>query len=230
KRDDFYAKELDFFISTSYGPGRYDARYEEQGVDYPPGYVRWTENRNMSEYLRLLQLGRIQLKPLVGQPFPVTEAGAAYASLQSSRPRPLIVLLAYPQEDVKAPARSVPNFRSKPTGVNRLRIAVVGAGSFARGTHLPNLKRLASDYQLQAVMSRTAHTAVALAREFGATYATTDYAQVVADPEVDAILVASRHHQHASMSLEALRAGKHVLVEKPLCLTREELEALREFY
>jgi predicted dehydrogenase len=230
KREDFYSKELDFFISTSYGPGRYDARYEEKGVDYPPGYVRWTENRNMAEYLRLIQLGRIQVKPLMGQPFPVTEAGAAYASLQNSHPRPLIVLLAYPQEVDTAPSRSVPNVRSRPTGINRIRIAVVGAGSFAKGTHLPNLKRLSSHYHLQAVMSRTGYTAVALAREFGAGYATTDYAQVVADPEVDAILLATRHHQHASLTLEALRAGKHVLVEKPLCLTREELDAVREFH
>jgi predicted dehydrogenase len=107
---------------------------------------------------------------------------------------------------------------------------MVGAGAFAKGMHLPNLKQLASQFQLQAVMSRTGHMAVALAREFGARYATTDYTQILADPEVDAILLATRHHQHASMTLEALRAGKHVLVEKPLCLTREELEALRKFY
>lgn len=230
KRADLYTKELDFFISTSYGPGRYDARYEEQGIDYPPGYVRWTENRNMAEYLRLIQLGRIQVKPLLTLPFPVAEAEKAYASLQGSHPRPLIVLLAYPQANGKAPVRSIPTLSRKPSRVDRIRIAVVGAGAFAKSTHLPNLRRLSSIFDLQAVMSRTGHSALAIAREFGAKYATTDYSEIVADPEVDAVLVATRHHLHAAMTLEALRAGKHVLVEKPLCITRVELDTIQEFY
>jgi predicted dehydrogenase/threonine dehydrogenase-like Zn-dependent dehydrogenase len=229
-REDFYPKELDFFISTSYGPGRYDRQYEEEGCDYPLAYVRWTENRNMAEYLRLLAAGRVQIEPLLAAVYPIEEAPQAYASLAQLEAKPL-VLLSYPAfPESLAPRRLISNERARPAGANRIRLAVVGAGDFAKGVHLPNLRQLSNLYHLQTIMSRTGHNAAAAARMFGATNATTDFQQVLQDSEIDAVLIATRHHLHAAMTLEALRAGKHVLVEKPLALTQEELISIENFY
>jgi predicted dehydrogenase/threonine dehydrogenase-like Zn-dependent dehydrogenase len=226
-RADFYAKEIDFLISTSYGPGRYDHRYEEQGLDYPAAYVRWTENRNMSEYLRLLSEQRVQVQPLISARYPIDDAPAAYSSLAAEESRPLMVLLTYPEGD--APDRAVWMTQRAKTKTERLRVAVLGAGGFARSAHLPNLQALSDRFSLQAVVTRTGHTAAAVAKQFGAAYASTDYEAVLKDPEVDAVIIATRHHLHGSMALEALRAGKHVLVEKPLALTSGELDDLDAF-
>ncbi len=231
-RADFYEKELDFFISTSYGPGRYDRTYEEEGLDYPIGYVRWTENRNMGAYLRLLADGRMDIGPLLSGIYPVEEAPSAYAALDRKEDRPLLVLLSYPHQCVNGPvsSRVVSNPGSLPSREGRIRIALAGAGGFAKGMHLPNLRTLGDHFHLRAVMSRTGHNAMATARQFGAGYATTDYRAILDDSEVDAVLVCTRHDLHASMTLDALRAGKHVLVEKPLALNEEELAAIEAFY
>jgi predicted dehydrogenase len=227
-REDFYAKEIDFFISTSYGPGRYDQRYEEQGLDYPAAYVRWTENRNMAEYLRLLAEKKVQVGPLVSARYPVLEAPAAYASLSGGASRPMMVLLTYPESD----ARPVHTLRFQPkaaSSAGRIRLAVLGAGGFARSTHLPNLLSLSDRFAIQAVVTRSGHSAAAVARQYGAPIASTDCAEVLASPEVDAVLIATRHHLHAPLALAALQAGKHVLVEKPLALNAGELDALDAF-
>jgi predicted dehydrogenase/threonine dehydrogenase-like Zn-dependent dehydrogenase len=227
-RADFYAKEIDFLISTSYGPGRYDRRYEEQGLDYPVAYVRWTENRNMAEYLRALADGRVRIGPLVSARHPVDDAAAAYASLSAPGSKPMLVLLTYPERDA-LPAHTL---RLKPNVVatpGRIRLAVLGAGGFARSMHLPNLQSLGDRFALQAVVSRDGHGAAAVGRQFGAAYVSTDAGSVLADPDVDAVLIATRHDLHGRLALAALRAGKHVLVEKPLALTAAELEELDAF-
>lgn len=231
-RADIYAKELDFFISTSYGPGRYDGRYEEQGLDYPVGYVRWTENRNLGEYLRLLADGRVRVAPLVEATYPVARATEAYARLEAPGPRPLMVLLEYPDPGpgAPAPARVVPNPAVPARGAGRIGVALVGAGGFARAVHLPNLQALGDLFHLQAVVSRTGHNAATTAREFGAAYAATDFAQVLEDPGVHAVLLATPHDVHVEQALQALRAGKHVLVEKPLGVDAAETERIRAFY
>lgn len=228
-RADFYAKELDFLISASYGPGRYDARYEEEGLDYPVGYVRWTENRNMGEYLRLVAEERVRPAPLRSAVYPVARAEEAYAELNGGAGKPLLVLLEYPAEPVEA-ERVVPNPAAHPAGSGKVRMAVVGAGGFARGTHLPNLQELSDLYHLRGVASRTGHNAAQTAERFGAEYSATDFRQVLEDGEVDAVLIATRHNLHAGMALQALRAGKHVLLEKPLALTADEVEAVLAFY
>ena len=228
-RADFYQKELDFLVSTSYGPGRYDRNYEERGLDYPVGYVRWTENRNLAEYLRLLSEGRVRVEPLVERVYPVEAAAEAYASLDGPGPRPMAVLLAYPPGD-GPPVRRVANPRAPAASPGAVRLALIGVGAFARGMHLPNLRALGDRFALRAVASRTGHNAEGAARQFGAAYSTTDYAEVLRDPEVDAVLVATRHHLHARIALEALEAGKHVFLEKPLALTSDELERVRGFY
>lgn len=230
-REDFYQKELDFFISSSYGPGRYDANYEERGLDYPVAYVRWTENRNMAEYLRLVAKGCIRLAPLISTIFPVEEATTAYEMLKDVRTKPLIVLLYYPASANDSPvSRIVANPAVLAGTGNRVRLAVVGVGSFAKGMHLPNIRDMANQYQLHTVISRSGHNALAAAKQFGALNASTDFEAILQDPSIDAILIATRHNLHASMAVKALLAGKHVLVEKPLAMSREELDQVNEFY
>ncbi len=230
-RADFYEKELDFFISTSYGPGRYDSDYEEKGLDYPVAYVRWTENRNMVEYLRLVDNGKVAVDHLISAIYTIDKAPLAYEDLKDKEKKPLIVLLSYPQsKEDAAPRRVVVNPTARPSEPGLIQIAVVGAGEFARGTHLPNLQILSDRYHLRAVVSRTGHNAKATSSRFGADYATTDYQQILDDAEVDAVLIATRHSLHASMAVAALRAGKHVLVEKPLALTEKELDDIEDFY
>lgn len=227
-RSDLYKKELDFFISCSYGPGRYDPSYEEGGQDYPMPYVRWTENRNMEEYLRLLAEGRISLANLRPQIFSIDRAVEAYESLKQEGEKPLIALLEYPHSET-ALQRTISMRPLKAKG-KRIGVAVAGAGGFAQGTHLPNLAALHSDFDLRCIMSRTGSTARAAATHFNAGYATTDFEQVLNDPDVDLVLIATRHDLHGRMVLQALEAGKHVFVEKPLTIFPEELDAVEAFY
>jgi predicted dehydrogenase/threonine dehydrogenase-like Zn-dependent dehydrogenase len=227
-RADFYQKELDFFISTSYGPGRYDQIYEEQGLDYPVAYVRWTENRNMAEYLRLIAETKLNVKSLIAKTYPLEQAPQAYEALKDSSAKPLMVLLSYPQDtEIK---RTIPNPQAAAAGKDKIRMAIIGAGGFAKGMHLPNLQALSEDYHIQAIVSRTGHNANATAKQFKANYASTDYEQVLNDKEVDAVLIATRHNLHADMTLRALKAGKHVLVEKPLAINQDELQKIVAFY
>jgi predicted dehydrogenase/threonine dehydrogenase-like Zn-dependent dehydrogenase len=230
KRHDMYEKELELRMSTSYGPGRYDAVYEEEGQDYPFGYVRWTEGRNMEEYLRLLAESRVTLVHLPAERYGVDEATAAYEALKRDGPKPTLVVLEYPAQE-REPARTVtlPPVSRRPSKA-RIRVALVGASSFAEGTHVPNLLKLEADYELRAVMSRTGSTAKALAARNEAAYATTDLEQVLSDDDVDLVLISTRHDLHAPLALRALRAGKHVFVEKPLALHPEELEEIERFY
>jgi predicted dehydrogenase/NADPH:quinone reductase-like Zn-dependent oxidoreductase len=223
KRSPFYEKEIDLLISCSYGPGRYDAAYEDKGVDYPYAYVRWTENRNMVEYLRLVAEGRINVKALIERECDVSQASEAYREL-SGPERPLAVLLSYSREAEEKKATRVSLRPFVKSG--KCRLAVIGAGSFAQGTHLPNLKRLNDRFQLRAVVSASGQRARAAGELFGADYVSTDYQEVLADPEVDAVLICTRHHLHARQAIAAARAGKAVFLEKPMALNRAELEEL----
>jgi len=223
KRDEFYKKELDVLISTSYGPGRYDERYEHKGYDYPYAYVRWTENRNMQEYLRLLAEKKINIKPLIEKVYPVEQASTAYEELKTGESKPLIVLLEYNKESV--PERKVVISTSEISG-DKLNVALVGAGGFARGTHLPNLRRLRETYNIYAIVSKTGSNAKAVSRQYGASYATTDFEQVLSDKNVDTVIITTRHNMHARMAIQAAKAGKSVFVEKPMALNRKELAEL----
>jgi len=229
-RADLYAKELDFLVSCSYGPGRYDEQYETSGIDYPVAYVRWTENRNMAEYMRLLETRRVQVEPLIAHTFPVDRSAEAYAALQTPD-RPLLVTLSYPQSaTADASATVIRSPRVKASRPGRIRVGVIGAGGFAKGVHLPNMRSLDSLCELRAVVSRSGHNAAAVARRFGAAYCSTDYREVLDDRDVDAVIIATRHHLHASMALDALAAGKHVLLEKPLAITQKELDRFDDFF
>lgn len=226
-RSDFYAKEIDFLISCSYGPGRYDPSYEEGGQDYPMPYVRWTENRNMEAYLGLLANGRISLGNLIAEPFAIDDAQAAYAALDSAD-RPLVAILKYGAGEGEI-VRRFDNPQHKPVQ-GKVRVALVGASSFAQAMHLPNLKQQENTFALHAVMSRTGANAKSIADQFGAKYSTTDLTEVLRDDEVDLVLVASRHNLHGSCVIDALKAGRNVFVEKPLTLYPEELDTIETFF
>jgi predicted dehydrogenase/threonine dehydrogenase-like Zn-dependent dehydrogenase len=228
-RGDMYRKEIDFLISCSYGPGRYDELYEEGGQDYPLPYVRWTENRNMQAYIQLLSSKKIVLTGLFDKPFPIDRAEDAYEALKAEGRKPLAVLLAYPPRQ-DAIARRRIDVAPAPAHTGRIRVALAGASSFAQGVHLPNLGVLRQDFELRAVMSRTGANAKAVATQNQATYCTTDFDEILKDGQVDLVLIATRHDLHGRMALQSLRAGKHTFVEKPLTLSADELTEIEAFY
>lgn len=234
-RADIYAKELDFLISTSYGPGRYDKMYEEKGIDYPYAYVRWTENRNMTEYLRLLDTKQIQLDKIINGVYAIEDVTKAFESLQEET-KPLMVLLDYGKveleeiENYLSEDKKVIINNSKIVKKDIVNVALIGSGGFATGMHLPNIEKLSSKYKLHAVMSRTGHSAKSVAKQYGAKYATTNYEDILNDKEVDLVMIATRHDSHAELTLQALQAGKHVFVEKPLATNQEELNLIKDFY
>jgi len=235
KRQDIYQKEIDFFISTSYGPGRYDRDYELKGIDYPYHFVRWTERRNFSEYLRLLQNRIIDLSLLISKVFPVEKITEAFQSLKNDSPKPLFVILDYgkPEKDLSEEGQKTNrliHLSHKKVNNNIIRVAIVGAGSFATHMHLPNLHSLKNKFSIHAIVDNKGHKAKAVAKQYGADYATTDFDEVLKDPDTDLVMICTRHDNHGSLTLRALQHGKHVFVEKPLATNIEEIEAIEHFY
>jgi predicted dehydrogenase/threonine dehydrogenase-like Zn-dependent dehydrogenase len=221
ERPPLYQREADVLISTSYGPGRYDPTYEEQGIDYPVEYVRWTEGRNMEAFLRLLATDAVRVDPLAEVSLPVDRASEAYAAIGGERP-PLAVLLTY---DGGAPAQPevVRATAADAKAKDLLTVAIVGAGGFVQGVHVPNL-RSAGGVTVKTVVTRTGSTAGDVARLLGAAETSTDWTVATGDPEVDLLIVGTRHDTHAQIAAAGLRAGKAVFVEKPLGLTRAEID------
>jgi predicted dehydrogenase/threonine dehydrogenase-like Zn-dependent dehydrogenase len=226
-RAPLYQREADVLISTSYGPGRYDRTYEEQGIDYPLPYVRWTENRNMEEFLRMLATGTVRVEPLVELDLPVERAEEAYQAVNGESP-PLAAVLTYrAAEQISQPPREVvrASERAQPSTGPEIVVGVVGAGSFVRGVHLPNLKA-AGGARVKTIVTRRSTTASNVARSLGDAQAATDPAVAIEDPEIDLVIVGTRHDSHAELAAAALNAGKAVFVEKPLGLTREEIDSV----
>jgi predicted dehydrogenase len=211
-RRPFYEKELAFRVSSSYGPGRYDPEYEERGRDYPLAYVRWTAQRNFEAVLDLMADGRLHIAPLVSHEFPFERAPDAYDLLTGGEPS-LGVVLSYrePAETDRAAKRTVTLSAPRPAAAPGSAL-VVGAGNYAVRTLLPELKK--TGIRLRSVVS---------ARRFGFEMASADFDEALADPEVDTVFVLTRHDSHADLAIRALRAGRHVFVEKPLALTEEQL-------
>jgi predicted dehydrogenase/threonine dehydrogenase-like Zn-dependent dehydrogenase len=228
EREVFYRKEIDLLMSTSYGPGRYDPSYEAEGHDYPFAYVRWTLNRNMQAYLDLVAKGRVQIQPLIDRVIAVDEAPAAYRSLaDADGPQPLGVLIRYADgssgSDEEAGAtRIVIRGHKKATG-GVLKYALVGAGAFGTGMLVPQMARRRDRFFLKAIVSRNASQGGNFARANQVEVVTSNIDDVLNDPDVDLAVIATRHHEHAAQMVRALRAGKHVFVEKPLALTWDEL-------
>lgn len=222
-RADFYEKELSFQVSCSYGPGRYDSSYEEGGHDYPIGFVRWTEERNFEAVLDLMASGRLDLEPLISHRFPLERSVDAYNLLASGEPS-LGILLKYP-----AGAGDASGALDKRTGAlnpapatpGTASVAFLGSGNYAGRVLVPVFKSAGAC--LHTVVSATGVSAVHVGRKHGFVQASTDGPATLANPSVDTVVIATRHNAHAAQVLAALRAGKHVFCEKPLCLTLEEL-------
>lgn len=225
QRSPFYQKEAEVTISCSYGPGRYDPSYELAGIDYPPGFARWTLNRNLDAFLRLCATGAVDVGSLVTHELPIADGVGAYELLVREPATTLGVVLRYPAATPTggpAPDRTVQTGKERALG-HRIQVAAIGLGSFAREVHLPNLTR-GGDFALRWAVARSGASAAREARAFGAVYASTDWREALADPAVDAVVISTRHDSHAELSAAALEAGKHVLVEKPLGLTEAEID------
>jgi predicted dehydrogenase/threonine dehydrogenase-like Zn-dependent dehydrogenase len=229
RREDFYRKEIDLRMSTSYGPGRYDRTYEEEGRDYPYAYVRWTLNRNMRAYLELAAQGRIAPGRLVERVVAIDDAPRAYADLAKSEgPAPLAVLIEYPDdarrlpEPADAPRIAIRGHRPAPQGP--LRYALVGAGAFGTSMLVPQMARRPDRFFLRGVVSRNATASGNFARANQVEVLASDLDAVLADPGFDLVVSATRHHEHAGQVVRCLEAGKPVFVEKPLAISWEELD------
>ncbi|NYD55954.1 putative dehydrogenase/threonine dehydrogenase-like Zn-dependent dehydrogenase [Nocardioides marinisabuli] len=230
----YYEKELDVRFSRSYGPGRYDDRYEIDGIDYPLGYVRWTEERNIACFLALLADGSLDISGLVSSNHPVTDAPAVYDELRSGGVTGVGHLLSYPARDGEGPAYAeapVRPVRRATRGARprsgAVRLGVIGAGSHASSMLLPGLAA-AGDVDLVRVATATSLSSINAQRAFGFASAGTDAQAVVEDDTLDAVLVATRHRTHADLVCAALESGKAVYVEKPLALSEEELGRVEE--
>ncbi|WP_413811199.1 bi-domain-containing oxidoreductase [Streptomyces sp. OE57] len=230
----YYEKELDVRFSRSYGPGRYDPEYELEGRDYPIGYVRWTERRNLACFLDLLARGSVDVEPLVSHMADFDDAVETYRRLKDGDLKAVAVLFRYPDHpgrvtEAGAPEVAVPAVRrgggaSAPARYANasVRLAFVGAGNYATSMLLPHLERR-DGVELATVVTTTALSAANAKRKFGFAEATTDLDAVLGDPSIDAVFVVTRHSSHAELTQRALRAGKAVFVEKPLALTEDEL-------
>ena len=231
----YYDKELDVRFSRSYGPGRYDDRYELEGIDYPAGYVRWTERRNIECFLDLLAHKEIEVETLVTGTFPVAEASTVYADLASGAIPAVGVLLKYPAPaSPDAAPRTVspvvPAARqAAPRGTNagQLTVGFIGAGNYASSMLLPHLAKMGT-VQLAHVATNRSLSAANAQRRFGFGHVSTSAEAVLADGTLDAIFIVTRHHTHADLVCRALETGRAVFVEKPLALTREELDRIVE--
>ncbi|MGP9023065.1 bi-domain-containing oxidoreductase [Streptomyces sp. BR1] len=224
----YYEKELDVRFSRSYGPGRYDPEYELEGRDYPIGYVRWTERRNLACFLDLLARGSVDVDPLVSHIADFDDAVETYQRLKDGDLKAVAVLFRYPGQarEAQAPALAVPavNVKRSPARAARgpVRLAFVGAGNYATSMLLPHLAQR-DGVELSTVVTTTALSAANAKRKFGFTGATTDLDAVLGDKSIDAVFVVTRHSSHAELTRRALLAGKSVFVEKPLALTEDEL-------
>jgi predicted dehydrogenase/threonine dehydrogenase-like Zn-dependent dehydrogenase len=222
----YYEKEIDLRQSRSYGPGRYDPGYEEKGIDYPLGYVRWTENRNMESFLDLVARGRVKLTPLLTHRYPIEKAKEAYAHLAGETNEAYIgILLDYEPDRAQPSSVQVAPAIHRSVTKDAIGIGVIGAGQFAQGVLLPALKKVEGVW-FRAFATGSGLTALNVARKYGAESCTSDYKELLADSGVNAVVIATRHDTHAQIVIDALQAGKHCFVEKPLALTEAELEAV----
>lgn len=233
-REPYYNKEIELRVSRSYGPGRYDRNYEEFGQDYPPAYVRWTENRNMQAFVDLLSMKKISLDKIITHEFAIDDAPDAYEIIEARKPY-LGMVLKYDVEkelddkiilrqrltpqDTKS--KSVSGSSDKPV------VGVIGAGIFATSTLLPNLSKI-KDIELKGLAAASGISAESTAKKYGFEFCTSDYNKIMSDPAINCVIIATRNSLHAPLVIEALKNNKNVLVEKPLAINEEELNAIIE--
>ncbi len=228
-RDPFYKKELDLRLSMSYGPGRYDPNYEERGLEYPIGHVRWTEQRNLLSFLELIERGSVTPARLVTHRYPIEQGLLAYETLKDPQAKTLGILLSYPNA-ATAGTTTIEERRvalTPPSGHKGMRIGVLGAGGYSKGVLLPALAKMPG-VSLATLCTASGSSASETGKKFGFGHATTSADEIFDDPDIDAVVIATRHDTHARYVCEALRKGKHVFVEKPLCLSRDELAEIEQ--
>jgi polar amino acid transport system substrate-binding protein len=255
-RKPFYDKELELVVSRAWGPGLYDSNYTEKGLDYPIAYARWTARRNMEEFLAQLAKGTVRVDHLITHRFPIDRALEAYELILEGKEPYIGVLLTYPNEpdlsrrvevispqrapsltkDLPQSAQRTPSSidiktsaTSAPSAVGKISVGLIGAGQFATGTLLPAMKGL-KGIRFRGVATSTGLSARHVADKFGFEYCTTDYHEILNDPEIALVFILTRHGSHAHLVAEALRAGKHVFVEKPLALNLEQLREVVETF
>ena len=234
----YFEKELSFINSRSYGPGRYDPTYEEGGHDYPIGYVRWTEGRNLEAFVDLLATGRLDIHPLISHRLPIEQAPAAYNLITGKQNESFLgVLLTYPVETTSGGKTPTPNDETHiieigkqfaipiPQLPSSLTLGILGAGNFATAVLLPALRKIPHIERI-GIASASGMTAQSAAGRYGFRYATGDESQILNDPSINTVAILTRHHLHARQVLAALESGKHVFCEKPLAINNEELEKI----
>jgi polar amino acid transport system substrate-binding protein len=223
-RNFYFKKELDLRMSCSYGPGRYDRAYEEKGIDYPYEYVRWTENRNMESYIELVERNKLVLEPLVTHVFEFEDAKKAYDMILAKNEPFVGIVLKY--EDEKKREEGIKLSKGEIKGT-KTKVGFVGAGSFAQNALLPNVKLYAD---MIGVATSRGNTAKGIADKYGFQYSTGEAEKIFTDEKINTIFVATRHNLHAANVIDGLKNNKNVFVEKPLCMSRAELETIAEIY
>ena len=227
ERQSFYLDELDLMISRAYGPGTYDKNYTEKGIDYPIGYCRWTANRNMKEFVKLISEDKVNVRKLISKEFDITNVQSAYEDLLEGKDNIISVVLKYDQSDVVKPISHsiITSEREIEKSKNIINVAVIGTGGISKGYHLPNLKKI-KDANIYAIASGTGVNAKKVAKEYNAYYCTTDYKEVLEDKNVDCVLIATHHNLHKKMVIESAKAGKHIYVEKPMATNYEDVKEI----
>ncbi len=232
-RGPYYAKELEFKLSRSYGPGRYDSNYEERGVDYPIGFVRWTENRNMKEFVNLLRDKKVDVKSLTTHRFPIDSAAKAYKLISGeSKEKYIGIILEYEEETGESKGqklkvkieKSSEAFKNSP-----LTVGFIGAGSFAQANLLPSLKTI-PNIIFDTVCTASGITAKTAKQQFGFASAGTNPEEIFSNEGIGTVFIATRHNLHAAFVIEGIKSGKNIFVEKPLALTEDELISIGQFY
>ena len=229
-RADFFQKELTFQVSCSYGPGRYDPSYEEQGHDYPVGFVRWTEQRNFTAVLDLIAMGKLDLKALITHRFLLEEADKAYAVVGGSEPS-IGIILRYPDAESRPESQlrlSTLTMHAVKASPGKAAIGLIGSGNYASMVLIPAFKSAGAE--LRTVACNGGLTGVHASRTFGFQQVTTDTSVILNDSLITTVVIATRHNSHASLTGQALNAGKHVFVEKPLALTLDEIATIEKTY
>jgi predicted dehydrogenase/threonine dehydrogenase-like Zn-dependent dehydrogenase len=225
----YYEKELQLRLSRSYGPGRYDEQYEERGIDYPIGYVRWTERRNMQEFLRLVSIQAVKLEPLITHRIPIAQAERAYEMISGVNTEAYLgIVLKYTESrGCGSASKTIALKKKRADAAAEVKLGLIGAGNFARGTLLPRLSK-AENLSLIGIATGTGRSAKTMGDLYGFSYCTTDYREVIGSEEINTVFIATRHDTHALMAAEAVRAGKTIYLEKPLAISQEGLIEVME--
>lgn len=227
ERENFYLKELGLHLSRSYGPGRYDVAYEEKGIDYPIGYVRWTEGRNMEAVLDLVSQKKINIKELITHKYSIDDAKKVYKLILEGNEDFLGVLFEYPGEGIEEKKRIYVKKKEVKKSQDKIKAGVIGAGSFGKTFILPPLSK-SGEAELIGIATSKGPNAVNAAKKFGFKYSTSDYNELIDDKDINTIFILTRHDLHAPLILECMKKDKNIYVEKPLALKKEEIEAIKK--